>query len=158
MEDYGRDVCEYAEGVLVGYRWFDRKGVTPLYPFGHGLSYTTFEYSGLTVEPLTETDEHALARVGCRVRNTGSVAGAEVVQLYATPPADDVERPVRELRNFMKVTLEPGRQAEVVFELSADDLAIWDEAQGGWCTPSGTVGLQVGSSSRDIRLTGELNV
>ncbi|MFP4215828.1 MAG: glycoside hydrolase family 3 C-terminal domain-containing protein [Phycisphaerae bacterium] len=158
LEDYGRDVCEYAEGPLVGYRWFDRKGITPLYPFGHGLSYTTFEYSDLTIEPLTETDENTLARVRCRVRNTGSVIGSDVVQLYVAPPTDDVERPVRELRNFMKITLEPGRQAEVVFELSADDPAIWDETQGGWTTPSGTYGLQVGSSSRDIRLSGELNV
>lgn len=158
LDDYDRDVCEYAEGVLVGYRWFDRKGITPLYPFGHGLSYTTFEYADLTVEPLSQTDQDALARIGCVVRNTGNVAGAEVVQLYATPPANDAERPLRELKNFMKITLEPGQQANVVFELSADDLAIWDEARNAWATPSGTVGLQVGSSSRDIRLSGELDV
>jgi beta-glucosidase len=158
LEDYDRDVCNYAEGTLVGYRWFDRKGIEPLYPFGHGLSYTTFEYGHLTVEPLTETGESALARVGCSVRNTGGTSGRETVQLYAAPPADRTDRPVRKLVNFMKITLEPGQKADVVFEVSPDDLAVWDEAEGGWSTPAGTYGLQLGSSSRDVRLSGELKV
>jgi beta-glucosidase len=159
LDDYRRDVCEYSEGVLVGHRWFDRKGIEPLFAFGHGLSYTSFEYGGLSVEPLTETDEPGVARVRCTVRNSGGVAGSETVQLYLAPPAGGKpDRPLRQLTNFMKITLEPGQQAEVVFEVSAEELTIWDESTGGWTTPAGTYGLQVGRSSRDIRLSGELNV
>ncbi len=158
LQDYHHDVCNYAEGVMVGYRWFDRKGIEPRYPFGHGLSYTTFEYSDLVFEQLSEASEYLLARVHCTIRNTGSAAGSEVVQLYVAPPTGDVERPVRELKDFAKVALEPGRWTRVTFEVSPADLAIWDESQDGWRTPAGTVGLEVGSSSRDIRLSGELEI
>jgi beta-glucosidase len=134
----------FAEGVFTGYRYYDSKGVEPLFPFGHGLSYTTFEYDEPTV------DNEALT-VSVTVRNVGSRAGAEVVQLYVHDEEVSVERPKQELKRFQKIFLEPGEEKTVVFELDARALAYWDAAQQDWLAEPGRFELRVGSSSRDIR-------
>jgi beta-glucosidase len=139
-----RGTVVYGEGVFIGYRWYDALRRAVRYPFGHGLSYTTFEYTDLAV-----TDD---VRVSCTVTNTGARAGSEVVQLYVGDPDAAVRRPVRELRGFEKVTLEPGDSTRVTFELSARDFAYWDIVAGAWRREGGEFVLEVGASSRDIRL------
>ena len=149
--------ANYTEGLLVGYRYYDAHGLEPAYPFGHGLSYTSFAYSALDVAA-----GHANARssvvVKCNVSNVGRVAGAEVAQLYLAFPAAAGEPP-KVLRGFEKLTLAPGQSATVLFYLdAAKDMAIWNEATHAWQVVPGEYGVLVGSSSRDIRLVGRLSV
>jgi beta-glucosidase len=139
----------YGEGVFVGYRGYDASDARVSYPFGHGLSYTTFEYGGLTVSGQ---------QVSCTVTNTGSRAGAEVVQLYVGDSHARVRRPVRELRGFTKVSLSPGASSQVTFTLSDRDLSYWSVKLGGWVLEPGVFRVYVGSSSRDIRLSGPVPV
>ncbi|MGH2760339.1 MAG: glycoside hydrolase family 3 C-terminal domain-containing protein, partial [Actinomycetota bacterium] len=137
----------YAEGVFVGYRHYDAESVEPLYPFGHGLSYTTFGYGELTVD---ESDEI----VACiDVTNTGDVAGKEVVQLYVSDLEASVSRPPKELKRFEKVTLEPGETKTVRFVLDSRAFAFWKD---GWVTEPGEFELLCGSSAADIRATTRL--
>jgi beta-glucosidase len=158
-----RGVVQYGEGVFIGYRWYDALDRAVRYPFGHGLSYTTFAYSDLRV---VVTDPAAgTVRVACTVTNTGGVAGSEVVQLYVGDPDAAVRRPVRELRGFEKVALDPGETAEVVFELGSRDFAYWDEAApgragrpGAWRREGGEFVVEVGASSRDVRLRATLEL
>ncbi|NKJ42417.1 glycoside hydrolase family 3 C-terminal domain-containing protein [Novosphingobium sp. SG720] len=138
--------ARYDEGILVGYRWYDAKRIAPLYPFGHGLSYTTFGYSSLT---LVRDGQGWTVRVN--VRNTGRVAGDEVAQLYVAMPAAAGEPP-RQLKGFARVSLPPGEAATVSFPLASRDLSYWDEAAKDWRMAKGTYRIAVGASSRDIRL------
>ena len=138
---------DYAEGIYVGYRVFDKHGVEPLFPFGHGLSYTTFEYSGLKV---------AYPTVTVNVRNSGSYAGAEVVQLYLQPPPSRVDRPVKELKGFARVMLQPGEAKAVSFRLNQAAMSYYDTAVHDWVAQPGRFTVLVGASSRDIRTKGEL--
>ncbi|MGB8352752.1 MAG: glycoside hydrolase family 3 C-terminal domain-containing protein, partial [Chthoniobacteraceae bacterium] len=108
LDDYAADVCHYKEGIFTGYRWFDAKGIEPLFPFGHGLSYTTFKLSGMKV-----TKTGGGVSVALDVTNTGGCAGAEVVQIYVSPRKSSVERPVRELKGFAKVMLQAGETKSV---------------------------------------------
>ena len=140
-------VNDYAEGVFVGYRWFDAKKIEPLFPFGFGLSYTTFALSDLSVEP--EGDGFVATAT---VKNTGKRPGAEVVQLYVAPPPGGPDRPIRELKSFGRVTLEPGESKPVVIRFKKQDLAYWDESSNGWKISPGPYQVQVGSSSRDLPL------
>ncbi|MBU2670281.1 glycoside hydrolase family 3 C-terminal domain-containing protein [Actinoplanes bogorensis] len=148
-----RGTVLYGEGVFIGYRWYDALRRAVRYPFGHGLSYTTFAYDDLDVSIV---DAFAGAvRVSCTVTNTGSVTGKEVVQLYVGDPDAAVRRPARELRGFDKVTLEPGESTRVVFELAGRDFAYWDVAtgeRGAWRREGGEFVIEVGASSRDLRL------
>ena len=137
---FGKKNTEYREGVYVGYRYYDKAGKPVRYPFGHGLSYTEFEYSDLSVEGRT---------VSVKIRNTGMVRGAEVVQLYIAPPESGLFRPARELKGFSKVELDPGESVTVRFGLDDRSFAVWAD---GWKVPSGTYTVQIGASSRDIRL------
>jgi beta-glucosidase len=137
---------EYAEGIYVGYRGFDRHNVEPLFPFGYGLSYTTFEYSGLKI---------AFPSVSVSVRNSGTRAGAEVVQLYLQPPPSRVDRPVKELKGFSRVMLQPGETKTVSFTLDKAALSYYDAAAHDWVAQPGRFTVLVGASSRDIRATGE---
>ncbi|QJY48257.1 glycoside hydrolase family 3 C-terminal domain-containing protein [Pseudonocardia broussonetiae] len=137
----------YGEGVFVGYRGFDALDRPVAHPFGHGLSYTTFGYSGLTVD-VDGTD----LTVGATVTNTGERAGREVVQLYVGDPQASVARPPAELRGFTKIALEPGESRTVTFDLHARDLSFWSVAHGGWVVEPGEFEIAVGSSSRDLRL------
>jgi beta-glucosidase len=147
------DTERYSEGLLVGYRWFDATGQRPLFPFGHGLSYTTFGYDRLRVSP----GPGAGATVSVRVTNTGHRAGAEVVQLYVgDPPA--AGEPPKQLKGYQKVTLRPGQHRTVTFRLAAADLAVWSEAQGRSVVVPGTYSVLVGSSSRAIRASGSVRI
>lgn len=137
----------YSEGPFVGYRYYDKKELAPQFPFGHGLSYTKFAYSGLEV---TMTGEGATVRL--RVRNIGARTGKEVVQLYVGKRQSRVIRPVRELKGFRKIGLRPGEEAEVKFALVERDFAYYDAELGSWVAEPGLYDIQVGSSSADIRL------
>ena len=133
--------------MFVGYRGFDALDRPVAHPFGHGLSYTGFGYSGLTVD-VDGTD----LTVGATVTNTGARAGREVVQLYVGDPECSVARPPAELRGFAKVALDPGESRTVTFTLGARDLSFWSTARGGWVLEPGEFEIAVGASSRDLRL------
>ena len=137
---FGKKNTEYREGIYVGYRYYDKAEKSVRYPFGHGLSYTTFEYSDLIVRDR---------KVFVQVKNTGTISGVEVVQLYIAPPKSGIFRPVRELKGFERVELEPGESKTVEFTLDDRSFAIWSD---GWKIPGGTYTVQIGASSRDIRL------
>lgn len=139
----------YGEGVFVGYRGYDATDRQVAYPFGHGLSYTTFAYHDLAV---TIADDARLL-VTCTVVNTGTRRGKEVVQLYIGAPASPVARPVRELKAFTKVDLAPGAGETVTFQLDSRDLAYWSPRHRRWLVETGTYQIAVGASSRDLRLT-----
>ncbi|MCR3720188.1 beta-glucosidase [Prauserella flava] len=143
----------YDEGLAVGYRWYDREDIEPLFPFGHGLSYTTFEYSGLQIRGDGGPD----TTVTARVTNTGSRAGSEVAQLYVTHPESAGEPPKR-LEGFQRVELEPGESARVRFALDERSLAHWDADADRWVRGEGDYTLSVGGSSRDLPLTGDVVV
>ncbi|GAA1889970.1 beta-glucosidase family protein [Asanoa iriomotensis] len=152
-----RGTVLYGEGVFIGYRWYDALRRAVRYPFGHGLSYTTFRYTNLDVQ-VTDADA-GVVRVSCTVTNTGARAGREVVQLYVGDPDAAVRRPVRELRGFEKITLEHDESARVTFDLESRDFAYWDIAAdtgngryGAWRREGGEFVIEVGASSRDIRL------
>jgi beta-glucosidase len=139
---------DYSEGLLIGYRWFDAKGIRPSYPFGHGLSYTTFRY-----EELHEVVKSGTKAVMFDLLNSGSREGAEVAQLYVRPLNAPVARPVKELKGFQKVWLKPGERKSLVFELPREAFAYFDASQKKWRVDAGSeFEVLIGSSSRDIRL------
>lgn len=147
----------YNEGVFVGYRYYDKKRMNVLFPFGYGMSYTTFTYSNLTVsaEALRDTDT---LTVTVDVTNTGDRAGKEVVQLYVSDPESSVFRPVRELKGFEKVYLEAGETKTVSFTLDKRAFAYWHTELHDWYVESGAFGIEIGRSSRDIALTHTVSV
>jgi beta-glucosidase len=138
--------ANYAEGIFVGYRHFDANNIEPLFPFGHGLSYTIFEYGELTVHE-TSLGPFLLFRV----TNIGSVAGGEVAQVYLGMPSDAVRQPPTQLKTFGKVFLQPGETAFMGFALNARALSYWDVTSHTWQIAPGAYQVMVGSSSRDIR-------
>ena len=143
-EIYGKTTdALYQEGVYVGYRYYDKAGVPVRWPFGYGLSYTTFAYSDLTVEGDS---------VSVTVKNTGSLAGAEVVQLYMHAPQDGLHRPLRELKGLRKVFLQPGESQTVTFPLTDRSFAVW---QDGWKVPSGTYTVCIGDLTASVQKSGE---
>jgi beta-glucosidase len=148
---------KYAEGIYVGYRYFDTKNIEPLFPFGFGLSYTTFEYSGLTVTP-GKVSGNERVEVSLKVSNTGKRAGAEVVELYVHDGHSKIDRPVHELKGFSRVELKPGETRTVRFTLDRAALSYWSPDTKGWVAEPGTFEIQVGASSRDIRLHGPLEL
>lgn len=140
----------YGERGFVGYRWYDSRGIEPLVPFGHGLSYSRFEYTDLTLDGNGES-----VTVEATIRNIGEREGQEVVQFYLAPRGrHPVQRPEQELRDFRKVTLAPGGAIRVRFELSLRDFAVWDLDQNTWQALAGDYEIRLGASSRDIRLRG----
>lgn len=141
---------EYKEDILVGYRWHDTKKIPALFPFGHGLSYTTFAYSKPAASAKTMTADGTLT-VTVKVKNTGSTAGKEVVQLYVGDDKCSVLRPVKELKHFTKIALQPGEEKEVSFTLTPDDLKFYDEASAGWKYEPGKFKAYVCASSADVR-------
>lgn len=142
----------YAEGIYVGYRGFDKRGIEPLFPFGYGLSYTTFAYSGLHVVPSAEG-----ATVTFTVRNTGERPGAEVAELYVHQPHPRIDRPLKELKGFRRIVLAPGESKTVTLSLNRADLSYFDPVKNDWVADPGEFDVWVGSSSADIRLRGEFN-
>jgi beta-glucosidase len=140
----------YGEGIFVGYRYYDKKDVEPLFPFGHGLSYTTFAYSGLKVAKKVKAGQNV--EVSLTVTNTGKVVGKEVVQLYVSDLKSFLPRPTKELKGFAKIDLKPGEAQVVTFSLDERALAFYDPQKKAWVAEPGEFEVLVGSSSRDIRL------
>jgi beta-glucosidase len=145
---------QYSEGIDVGYRWYDSKALTPLFPFGYGLSYTTFSFSNLQVGALTAG---GTATVTATVTNTGSRAGADVAQLYVTDPAASGQPPLA-LEGFQRVNLAAGASATVTFPLTQQNLQYWNSSSNAWATSTGNYTLSVGDSSASLPLTGTLAV
>ena len=144
---YGKTVdALYQEGIYVGYRYYDKSGIAVRWPFGYGLSYTNFTYSELTVDGNM---------VSVTVKNTGCMAGAEVVQLYIEAPQDAIHRPLRELKRFQKIMLSPGESTTVSFELSDRCFAVW---QDGWKIPAGKYIVRIGQLTTAIRKEGETDI
>lgn len=166
----------FTEGVYIDYRYFDAKNITPLYEFGYGLSYTTFEYADLSTAVRSDVNMGELpdpdidivqgghpqlwdvvATVKAQITNTGDVAGAEAAQLYVKIPGDDT--PVRQLRGFQQVgPLTPGQSGQALFPLMRRDLSIWDVEAQQWRLRRGTYELFVGSSSRKLPLEGSIEI
>jgi beta-glucosidase len=150
----------YGEGVFVGYRGYDALRLPVSYPFGHGLSYTSFDYADLTATITGSAEDDTLTiAVSCTITNTGQRPGKEVVQLYVTDPESSVARPPRELKGFAKTaTLAPGESQTVTFRLQPHDLSYWSVRQHRWVLEGGTFQLSFGASSRDLRLTTTIEV
>ncbi len=145
------DRVEYREGIFVGYRYYDKKQMEPLFPFGHGLSYTTFEYSNMWVSRREMNDDETV-EVRVRVKNTGNVKGKEIVQLYVRDCESTVNRPEKELKGFEKIELEPGEEKIVSFILDKRAFAYYNTELKDWQVESGEFEILVGKSSRDIVL------
>ena len=153
-------VLRYQEGVFCGHRWYDARLVRPAFPFGHGLSYTTFAI-GPPMLSAEEIEPGGAVEVHVEVSNVGDRGGSEVVQLYVADVESSVRRPPRELRGFAKVDLEPGASTRVQFVLEMRDFAFWDRRAHGWRAEAGWFAIHTGRSSRELpgiaelRLTGD---
>jgi beta-glucosidase len=147
----------YNEGIFVGYRYYDMKGIKPLFPFGYGLSYTKFEYSDLEIDKSDITDTDYLS-VSCKIKNTGKYDGKEIVQLYIHDIQSDVIRPLKELKGFDKIALKQGEEKVVRFNLSPRDFQYYSTKYKTWKSDSGEYEILIGSSSRDIILSKKVNL
>ena len=152
-----RNDAHYTEGIYVGYRHFDQAGLQPVFPFGYGLSYTTFKYSDLNLSAAQMPADGTTA-VSLKVTNTGKRAGEEVVELYVHAASPKIDRPVRELKGFAKVALNPGETQTVQLTLSPRDLAYYDVTGQQWKADAGKYEIEIGASSRDLRLTAPLEL
>lgn len=141
---------KYNEGIFVGYRWMDKHKIRTLFPFGHGLSYTTFQYGKVTLS-ASEMKETETLTVAVPIKNSGKVKGKEIVQLYIGDEKSSLERPVKELKGFRKVELAPGEEKVVEFTITLDDLKFYDETVHDWRAEPGKFNIFIGSSSTDIR-------
>jgi beta-glucosidase len=147
----------YAEGLLVGYRWFDAKNIEPLFPFGYGLSYTTFKYSDLRLAPGKGTSGLPLT-VEFELANTGKRAGAEAAQVYVQELKPALPRPLKELKGFKKVLLQPGEKQKVSIALDQCAFAHYDPDKTAWVADQGAYKILVGGSARDLQLAGEFKL
>lgn len=141
---------EYKEDILVGYRWYDTKKVEPLFPFGYGMSYTSFDYGKLQASRKS-ISENDILQISLTVKNSGHVDGKEIVQLYIGDEKCSVLRPVKELKEFAKVELKAGEEKQISFYIDADDLKFYDDKRNEWVVESGKFKAYVGASSADIR-------
>ncbi|HEY4390854.1 MAG TPA: glycoside hydrolase family 3 C-terminal domain-containing protein [Paenibacillus sp.] len=148
---------EYREGIFVGYRYYDTKEVKPLFPFGHGLSYTTFEYSNIVIDRKAIKDTESV-NVQLTIRNTGSRTGKEIVQLYVRETESAVMRPAKELKGFTKVELQPGEEKTITFTLDKRSFAYYNVALKDWHVESGEFEILIGRSSEDIVLRDTMSV
>jgi beta-glucosidase len=146
----GGATVEYKEGILVGYRWFDTKNVTPLYPFGYGLSYTTFEFANAKADKASYTANETIT-VTLDVKNTGKADGKEVVQLYAAKTGSKVERAAKELKGFTKVLVKAGNTQKATITIPVQELAYYDVTSKKWTVEPGAYTFKIGNSSRDIK-------
>ena len=146
-------VIDHKEDIFVGYRYFDSYNIEPAFAFGHGLSYTTFEYKDLKV---SKNDNEVT--VSLEVSNTGDTKGGEVVQVYVKDNESSLKRPEKELKAFQKVFLDAGASTTVELKLKEDAFSYYDDTQQKWVLESGQFTIAVGSSSRDIRLAGEVEM
>ncbi|POZ93108.1 glycoside hydrolase family 3 C-terminal domain-containing protein [Petrotoga halophila] len=151
------DRVEYREGVFVGYRYYDKKQIDPLFPFGYGLSYTNFEYTDLTIDKREINDNETL-NVKVKVKNTGNIRGKEIIQLYVKDIESKVNRPEKELKGFEKIQLEPGEEKTVIFTLDKRAFAYYNTEIKDWYVESGEFELLVGKSSKDIILKEKVKV
>ncbi len=149
---------EYKEKQDVGYRYYDRHPEEVWFPFGHGLSYTSYEYSDLKLSTKQIDREKFTVSVSCKIKNTGNSAGKEAVQLYISPLDAVTARPLKELRGFEKVTLEAGEEKDIAFELTEADFAYYNVCLHDWHVESGSFAVLVGASSQDIRLQDTLSI
>ncbi|NLD51632.1 MAG: hypothetical protein GX650_01940, partial [Clostridiales bacterium] len=158
-KNYGGENKEvwYGEGIYVGYRWYDARHIEPAWPFGHGLSYTSFEITDVRVPAEVNVDKENIT-VEVDVKNTGAMAGSEVVQLYIRDMECKFDRPEKELKGFAKVFLAPGEEKTVTISVSKTDLAGYYMEFGEWITQPGEFDLMIGTSSRDIACTKRVNV
>lgn len=157
--EYSRNkhAVQYGEGIYVGYRWYDTRKMEVLFPFGHGLSYTRFELINAKISS-DQMDDESTIEVSVNVRNIGSCFGKEVVQLYVGFDGEDkVGRPMRELKGFAKISLQPGESGVVSFKLDKRSFAYYEEMIGDWYVPSGLYNIYVGASSRDLPLCCQVN-
>lgn len=141
---------QYLDDILVGYRWYDTKKIPALFPFGHGISYTEYEY-GKPALSAKDISGNSTVDVTVPVKNVGNFAGKEVVQLYVGDDKASVPRPVKELKHFSKVALQPGEEKTVTFTVTPDDLKFYDDTKGEWVAEPGKFTLYIGASSSDIR-------
>jgi len=148
-------VSDYSDGIFVGYRHFDKENIAPLFPFGFGLSYTEFSYKNLKITPEADSQNF---KIDFQLENTGKLEGTEVPQLYLGMLKSKVERPVKELKAFDRVTLKPGESKHVEFTINKNALDFYDDQTDGWKFEPGKVKVMIGSSSRDIKLTGDLTI
>jgi beta-glucosidase len=154
----GEDLhVKYSEGIYVGYRYFDKNNIAPQYPFGYGLSYTDFEYSDLKIEPVKDSGVEKF-EVSLQIRNRGKRTGAEVVQLYIHDGHASVDRPVKELKGFRRMELDPGKSSTVNFTIDKSSLAFFSTQKKDWVAEPGRFDVLLGSSSADIRLKGSLEL
>jgi len=147
-----REKVQYDEGIFIGYRHFDKNKIVPRFPFGHGLSYTEFEYSNLKVSAPTITTKAGIS-VEFTVKNIGSRAGSEIVQLYIGDLICSIPRPVRELKRYQKLMIQPGEAKIVKFELTLEDFKFYHPIQKEWLVENGDFQIDIGASSADIRIT-----
>jgi beta-glucosidase len=160
--DYGNfpgkdNVVNYVEGIYIGYRHFDKEIIAPLFPFGFGMSYTTFDYKNVRLSQ-SELTPSGSVQAKVDVTNTGKLAGAEIVELYIHDPNPKIDKPVRELKGFSRVSLDPGQTKSVVISISPRDLAYFDVSGRQWKADAGRYDVEIGASSRDIRGTAELRL
>jgi beta-glucosidase len=155
-ELFTRDL-PYKEGIFVGYRWYDSKNIEPQFPFGYGLSYTTFKFTDLRVSS-TGTRQNPGAVVRFKITNTGSRAGTEVAQIYVEDSQPEVPRPKRELKGFARVSLLPGETKEVEIPLDTKAFSYWHPEQKKWVVAKGPFTLALGDSSRGIKETAALDI
>ena len=148
----GSDIvdCNYSEGIYVGYRWNDKNDIKPLFPFGHGLSYTTFKYGKPSISSDRMSADGKIT-ISIPVSNRGNRTGAEVVQLYITDVKSSLPRPVKELKDFKKVSLKPNQSTEIQFEITPDKLMYFDDGRHEWVAEAGDFIALIGSSSSDIK-------
>ena len=151
------DVIAYSEGIFVGYRGYEKNGTKPLFPFGFGLSYTSFQYSGITITPAV-FDGTQPVKVSFTVTNTGKRAGAEIAELYVGEKNPSVPRPLKELKGFDKVFLQPGQSQTVTLHLNQRSFAFFNTSKHLWDAEHGVYSVSVGASSQDIRLTGQVTL
>lgn len=147
----------YQEGVFVGYRYYDTKEMPVAFPFGYGLSYTSFSYDNLQIEHSEITD-HDTVTVSVDVTNTGNMEGKEIVQLYVSDLTCAARRPVRELKGYEKVSLAPGERKTIHFTLDYRSFAWYNETIKDWYAASGDYQILIGASSRDLRLSGNVHM
>ncbi|KAI7895368.1 glycoside hydrolase superfamily [Mucor mucedo] len=148
---------EYSEKLLMGYKWFDHAKIEPLFPFGHGMSYTSFNYSKLKIKVSKSGTKDMTVKATVTVKNTGKLDGAEVIQAYISYP-EKAGSPPQQLRGFEKVFLKHGKQQKIELKFTMTELSIWDTVANAWVIPSGKFFIHVGASSRDIRQSGSFNV
>ena len=153
----GPVTSEHREGIYIGYRYYDKANLDVVFPFGYGLSYTTFEYSDLKLSADSIKDTDTLT-VSFKVKNTGDVAGAEIAQVYVADKESTIFRPEKELKAFKKVFLEPGEEKEITVELSKRAFAFYNVNINDWCVEAGEFDIMVAASSRDVKLSAAVNV